>query len=307
MKTRYAYDTEFIEDGSTIDLISIAIVAEDGREYYAVNADMPIDRIREHDWLMQNVVPFLPMVEVPALGSDTIVPIPDTSNLQVKPHSRIAQEVLEFLAAGEHEPELWAFFGAYDHVVYAQLWGPMAELPGGLPMRTRDIADALDTFDGWDERPRQDEGTAHDALEDARNVMATLRYIDEVARPRWLQEALEATTVALHEVEVGPQRADGFSSKKVTLKATVEGEAVYEISHAVLDSQIAQFKDDLFDYTLNDLTMRLRKYRKTVVYGTCSEEGCSLSRTPNPLITGSTQCAPHDRQEFITSDGFRHA
>lgn len=30
---RYFYDTEFIEDGHTIELISIGVVAEDGREY----------------------------------------------------------------------------------------------------------------------------------------------------------------------------------------------------------------------------------------------------------------------------------
>ena len=33
---RIFYDTEFLEDGKTIDLISIGMVAEDGREYYAV-------------------------------------------------------------------------------------------------------------------------------------------------------------------------------------------------------------------------------------------------------------------------------
>lgn len=32
---KYFLDTEFHEDGKTIDLISIGIVAEDGREYYA--------------------------------------------------------------------------------------------------------------------------------------------------------------------------------------------------------------------------------------------------------------------------------
>ncbi len=31
---RYWYDTEFIEDGKAIDLISIAVVAQDGRELY---------------------------------------------------------------------------------------------------------------------------------------------------------------------------------------------------------------------------------------------------------------------------------
>ena len=29
---RYFYDTEFIEDGTTIELVSIGVVAEDGRE-----------------------------------------------------------------------------------------------------------------------------------------------------------------------------------------------------------------------------------------------------------------------------------
>ena len=32
---KYFYDTEFIDDGHTINLISIGIVAEDGHEYYA--------------------------------------------------------------------------------------------------------------------------------------------------------------------------------------------------------------------------------------------------------------------------------
>lgn len=34
---RYFYDTEFIDDGRTIELISIGMVSEDGREYYAVS------------------------------------------------------------------------------------------------------------------------------------------------------------------------------------------------------------------------------------------------------------------------------
>ena len=34
---RYFYDTEFIEDGTTIDLVSIGVVDETGREFYAVS------------------------------------------------------------------------------------------------------------------------------------------------------------------------------------------------------------------------------------------------------------------------------
>src|SRR3954452_23658432 len=36
---RYFYDTEFIEDGTTIDLVSIGVVDETGREFYAVSTE----------------------------------------------------------------------------------------------------------------------------------------------------------------------------------------------------------------------------------------------------------------------------
>lgn len=58
---RYWYDTEFHEDGHTVDLISIGIVAEDGREYYAVNHDADWDRVKKNEWLCENVVPHLPL------------------------------------------------------------------------------------------------------------------------------------------------------------------------------------------------------------------------------------------------------
>ncbi len=52
---RIFYDCEFLEDGKTIDLISIGLIAEAGDEYYAVNSDMPIERIESHGWLMKKV------------------------------------------------------------------------------------------------------------------------------------------------------------------------------------------------------------------------------------------------------------
>ena len=45
---RYFYDTEFIEDGSTIELVSIGIVAEDGREFYAVSTEF--DASNANEW-----------------------------------------------------------------------------------------------------------------------------------------------------------------------------------------------------------------------------------------------------------------
>ncbi len=46
---RYFYDCEFIEDGRTIDLVSIGVVAEDGREFYAVSTEF--DPARAVPWV----------------------------------------------------------------------------------------------------------------------------------------------------------------------------------------------------------------------------------------------------------------
>lgn len=176
---RYFYDTEFLEDGSTIDLISIGIVSEDGREYCAVNSDMPLDRIVKHDWLVHNVLPHLPLTNRSKLDSwiahPTIYSKPDLDlvnldrrNTAVKPHWVIANEVREFLQPTENwrDTELWAYYGAYDHVALCQLWGKMIDLPKGIPMFTHELMQL------WEQagRPEQPEQTdaVHNALEDAR-------------------------------------------------------------------------------------------------------------------------------------------
>lgn len=178
---RYFYDTEFLEDGRTIELISIGIVAEDGREYYAVNSDAPWDRIRKDDWLMDNVVRHLPthstgqVVKRVGFGeSGYSWGGISMSSTKVKPKWVIANEVRDFLLA-EPNPELWADYAAYDHVALAQLWGPMIRLPRGLPMFTRDFQQRWHDA-GCPELPRQATGE-HDALDDARHLRATFEAL----------------------------------------------------------------------------------------------------------------------------------
>ena len=55
---RYFYDCEFIEDGTTIDLVSVGVVAEDGREFYAVSTEF--DSSTAGPWVRRNVLPKLP-------------------------------------------------------------------------------------------------------------------------------------------------------------------------------------------------------------------------------------------------------
>lgn len=170
------YDTEFLDDGSTIEFISIGIVREDGSEYYAVNADMPTKRVYEHKWLKENVWPHLP---IQWNGTYPTMYL-DTHSALVKPKWVIANEVREFLLADGQVPELWAYCGAYDHVVLAQLFGPMNALPKGIPFWTHDLNHVLERVPGFVLSEIGEE--KHNALVDARWLWRTLNDArDELA------------------------------------------------------------------------------------------------------------------------------
>lgn len=182
------YDLEFLEDGRTIELISIGMVCDDGREYYAVNAALVARwgsgrrlrrRIQKHKWLMENVVPHLPQPH-----GDWRLHMPQSWLFNywdpaVKPHERIADEVAEFIRAAGPDVQLWANYGAYDHVCLAQLWGRMIDLPEGVPMFTCDIQQERARLGlSWDDLPKQESGE-HNALADARHNQTVRRWLAE--------------------------------------------------------------------------------------------------------------------------------
>lgn len=173
---RFFYDTEFLEDGRTIELISIALVAEDGREYYAVNRGMPWAKIERHDWLMRNVVPYLPLAEGNAIR-------PHWEHESVKWKTAIANEVLAFLLHDQTEPELWAWYASYDHVVLAQLWGRMIDLPRRIPMYTNDLRQEHYRL-GSPKMPKQSE-KEHHALADARHCKVMYDFLQKHAKGAW--------------------------------------------------------------------------------------------------------------------------
>ena len=114
---RYFYDTEFIDNGRTIELISIGVAAEDGREYYA-----RLNRIRSRAG--------------GTLGAHTTCcPSCRSPSSQLwRSRRQIRSDLEDFFGIDGDEPiELWAWVGAYDHVVLCQLWGPMTALPPADP------------------------------------------------------------------------------------------------------------------------------------------------------------------------------
>jgi hypothetical protein len=139
---KFWFDTEFFENGETIRLISIGVVAEDGRTYYAETLGAT-NWASSSMWLMENVLPHLtgPKIE----------------------RSQIARDLIEFM--GE-KPEIWAYYADYDWVALCQIFGTMLDLPKGWPMYCRDLKQLCD-MSGNPTLPKQG-GTKHNALADAR-------------------------------------------------------------------------------------------------------------------------------------------
>lgn len=148
MTLRYWFDTEFIEDGKTIELVSIGVVCEDGREFYRINRDAHLERA--NDWVRKNVFPSL------RTAPDEIV----------VSHDQIAHDLQLWVAGGNGKPEFWAYYGDYDWVVLCQLYGTMMDLPKDWPMFAMDVKQ-LTVSIGNPQLPKQT-SIEHNALNDAK-------------------------------------------------------------------------------------------------------------------------------------------
>lgn len=161
---RYFYDSEFIERGPQhpIELVSLGLVCDDGREYYAVCAD---GWSPEHadPWLHENVFPFL--------GGPW------------KTRAAIAQELKEFvqytplLDPAEKAPEFWAYFGDYDWVLLCGLFGRMIDLPKHFPKYCNDIKQEMRRLGVKKSDLPKPSGVNHNALDDARYNKVMLEYV----------------------------------------------------------------------------------------------------------------------------------
>jgi len=155
------FDTEFIEDGKTIDLLSIGIVREDGQEYYAVSRDA--DLSKASDWVKENVLSKM-------------------SFDGAKPRHQIREEVEKFLRADGTKPEIWGYYADYDWVVLCQLFGRMIDLPKGFPMYCRDVKQLCAEV-GNPTLPKQGIGEHH-ALFDANWTKEAWAFCEERRRIR---------------------------------------------------------------------------------------------------------------------------
>lgn len=136
---KHFFDTEFIENGKTIELLSIGIVNENDDRLYL---ELDVDTSSACDWVKDNVLPSL------------------TETVKYT-REQARDKVLDFCGK---DPEFWAYYASYDWVVFCQLFGRMIDLPKGYPMYCNDLKQEIDRK-GISNIPINDGN--HNALSDA--------------------------------------------------------------------------------------------------------------------------------------------
>jgi hypothetical protein len=174
MVMRFFYDTEFIEDGKTIDLISIGIVAESGDSYYAISTEFRARKASQ--WVKDNVLVHLPKRNV-NLSDMSVSPRLKEESLAWKSRKRIADDVRQFIQSFPPKHELWGYYADYDHVVLCQLFGTMINLPKDFPIWTHDIKQLCVSL-GDPKLPEQGKGEHH-ALADAKWNKQAYEFLKE--------------------------------------------------------------------------------------------------------------------------------
>jgi hypothetical protein len=205
---RYYLDTEFIECAKqrkvlgikvgapvpTIDLISIALVAEDGRELYLLNADCELQYAWDNEWVRKNVLhaiwneyvtPGMKYMQFMDFSLETMRRIFKSKGLH-KPALSYAlltfvhNEAYEgwvgsadsfFEAPFTDKHSFYGYYCDYDWVVFCQLFGRMIDLPKGFPMYCIDLKQELDRLGITSEQKQAlcpDPVNEHNALADAR-------------------------------------------------------------------------------------------------------------------------------------------
>ena len=171
---RFFYDTEFIEHETTgpyhnkvptIDLISIGIVSEDGKEFCAVSKEFNLGSASNNDFLRMNVLGQLPNAK------------------KWIARSTIKQKVLDFLHPSGKDPvRLYAYFADYDHVALCWLFGRMIDLPKGMPMYTLDLKQLMVHLNISKKELPEQSGTKHNALADAKWNREVFLFLKDYAK-----------------------------------------------------------------------------------------------------------------------------
>ena len=126
------FDTEFTGLHKNTTLISIGIIAEDGRTFYAELTDYDVSQV--DDWIQQNVIDNLSsQLEFEAYRQSPVhpnIPVTKQFNIEVLGDTKTVADSLRCWVEQFNETvEVWSDCLAYDWVLFCNLFGHAFNIP----------------------------------------------------------------------------------------------------------------------------------------------------------------------------------
>jgi hypothetical protein len=176
-RTKIYFDTEFsgLHQGTT--LISIGLISECGKTFYAELTDY--DKAQIDDWLQENVINNLLVKENSTVGLD----YPDT-RVVIGAMDSIKTYLTEWLSQFE-SVEMWSDCLSYDWVLFNQIFGHAFNIPKNVFYIPFDIctlfyAQGIDPDINREEFSGLTEGSIkHNALWDAKVIRECFNKLNE--------------------------------------------------------------------------------------------------------------------------------
>jgi 3' exoribonuclease, RNase T-like len=177
--TKYYIDTEFAENGTTIDLISIGVVCEDGRKYYAQHSDLYLKNV--NSWVRDNVISQLKRCyHLEKMRCQRIMNSDDfeyhhnqgqcmsrrrwVQSCPWRTREQMEHDLLDFI--DNDKPEFYGWITSYDFIMLCQIFCGFENLPSIWPHYIKDLQCVLDERGISDSELPQQDGIAHNALAD---------------------------------------------------------------------------------------------------------------------------------------------
>jgi len=121
MRTKIFFDTEFTGLHQKTTLISIGLISECGKTFYAEFTDY--DQSQIDDWLKDNVISKL------IIDKDSLGLFGDPDNHIVRGDTKSVKYYLEKWLSQFEEVEMWSDCLSYDWVLFNQIWGHAFNIP----------------------------------------------------------------------------------------------------------------------------------------------------------------------------------
>lgn len=169
MKTKLFFDTEFTGLHKNTTLISIGIISEDGKTFYAELNDYDINQISDDKWILENVIDnLLYGTEYFDIAADKVV---------YGNKKEVSYALKDWLQQFD-EVEIWSDCLAYDWVLFNDLFEHAFNIPNNIYYIPFDICTLMKLKNVDPDISREEYidhypvGKKHNSLYDARIIKA---------------------------------------------------------------------------------------------------------------------------------------